>query len=881
MAGKKTASTKKSGTGKKVNRSNGRPASKDNTGFSFRNEVILLILLAVSVILFLGNFGLAGGPDSGGNWLSNRMRGLLGLMEYPFPIVLFVSACFCIIRRDTQTYIKTAVVYVMMLDVAAIVQLLRGKQFENLFEQGMTHIFAGGLFGGCIARMLYSVVGILGGIAILIIVLLVCVVYLTEVSFVGSVEKNGRKVYEHTKEDMKRRREEHYMAEQYRKERRLEEERQRQEEQKRLEERRYQQLKLWQEQGSGSVPQEESPLEHPKMGKHARREYVNANGMDVVTLEQPKSNKRVDESPNNVHEIFAKHTGENHPVEEDTWSNGAFTIHRDGAVSEVQVHGDEPPMITKRETQRKKPAAVKEKTRETQRPEAVEGTVTDDVTGQLQNGQTGENRPYVKPDISLLKKSVKQNTESDAELTQTGIKLQQTLQSFGVRVAVTNISCGPTVTRFELQPEQGVKVSKIVGLADDIKLNLAVEDIRIEAPIPGKAAVGIEVPNRTAGAVMFGDLMDSAEFKKSDSLLNFAVGKDIGGRVVVHDVAKMPHLLVAGATGAGKSVCINTLIMSILYKADPDKVKFIMIDPKVVELSIYNDIPHMYIPVVTDPKKAAGALNWAVSEMMERYNKMAAMGGVKDIKSYNQKLETLPDSEDKPPFLPQIVIIVDELADLMMVAKNDVEDAVVRLTQLARAAGIHLVIATQRPSVDVITGLIKANMPSRIALAVSSGVDSRTIIDMNGAEKLLGRGDMLFYPSGYPKPVRVQGAFISEEEIINVVEMLKVQGKGASYNAEVEERINQMQKVEVTNTDTEDSGSMYDDYFAEAGKFVIEKDKGSISMLQRMFRIGFNRAARIMDQLEEAGVVGAEEGAKPRRVLMSMEEFEQFVDEYV
>ena len=464
----------------------------------------------------------------------------------------------------------------------------------------------------------------------------------------------------------------------------------------------------------------------------------------------------------------------------------------------------------------------------------------------------------------------------EQEIRKTAAKLQQTLNSFGVHVTVTNVSCGPSVTRYELLPEQGVKVSKIVALADDIKLNLAAADIRIEAPIPGKAAVGIEVPNAENSMVALRDLFESDEFQNHPSKIAFATGKDIAGKTVVSDIAKMPHLLVAGATGSGKSVCMNTIIMSILYKAHPDEVKLIMIDPKVVELSVYNGIPHLFIPVVTDPKKAAGALNWAVAEMTDRYNKFAEYG-VRDLKGYNKKIEALEGIEDenKPKKLPQIVIIVDELADLMMVAPGEVEDAICRLAQLARACGIHLIIATQRPSVNVITGLIKANMPSRIAFSVSSGVDSRTILDMNGAEKLLGKGDMLFYPQGYTKPARVQGAFVSDEEVADVVDFLKNKNTDVSYNAEMEEQIAKVQQAVSASRGAEDVDAL----FADAGKFIIDKDKASIGMLQRVFKIGFNRAARIMDQLSEAGVVGPEEGTKPRKILMSAEQFENYLEE--
>ena len=519
-----------------------------------------------------------------------------------------------------------------------------------------------------------------------------------------------------------------------------------------------------------------------------------------------------------------------------------------------------------------------QKKAEARKREAIEREEAgNEVLKEIKQTEEKPKKPYVIPPLDLLKKETSVAGQSEQEFKDTAIKLQQTLRNFGVGVTVTNISCGPTVTRYELHPEQGVKVSRILSLADDIKLNLAAADIRIEAPIPGKAAVGIEVPNKVNSMVYLRDLLESPEFKNHKSNLAFAVGKDIGGQVVVADLAKMPHLLIAGQTGSGKSVGINTMIMSLIYRSSPDDVKLIMIDPKVVELSVYNGIPHLLIPVVTDPKKAAGALNWAVSEMMDRYNKFAS-SNVRDLKGYNAKVQTIIDSGDIPADqipkkLPQLVIIIDELADLMMVASNEVEDAICRLAQLARAAGIHLVIATQRPSVNVITGVIKANVPSRIAFSVASGVDSRTILDMNGAEKLLGNGDMLFYPSGYPKPLRVQGAFVSDGEVSNVTEFLKEQTTDAGYNTEIEKKLSQSSFGGGAGGQNE-----RDALFTDAGKFIIEKDKASIGMLQRMFKIGFNRAARIMDQLAEAGVVGEEEGTKPRKILMSMEEFEEFLE---
>ena len=540
----------------------------------------------------------------------------------------------------------------------------------------------------------------------------------------------------------------------------------------------------------------------------------------------------------------------------------------------------EEPVIKKETASEEITAKTKIKNPHSSREEQEQAV--DSVAEEIKQNESVEKAEYVFPPLDLLKKpSGVSGGNTNDEVAETARKLQDTLHSFGVNVTVTNVSCGPAVTRYELQPEQGVKVSKIVNLADDIKLNLAAEDIRIEAPIPGKAAVGIEVPNKENSAVYLRELLESDEFQNAKSNLSFAVGKDIAGKTVVTDIAKMPHLLIAGATGSGKSVCINTLIMSIIYKADPEDVKLIMIDPKVVELSVYNGIPHLFIPVVTDPKKASGALNWGVAEMTKRYE-LFAQTGVRDLKGYNAKVEALNDVDapDKPKKLPQIVIIVDELADLMMVAPGEVEDAICRLAQLARAAGIHLVLATQRPSVNVITGLIKANMPSRIAFSVTSGVDSRTILDMTGAEKLLGKGDMLFYPQGYSKPVRVQGSFVSDAEVSKVTEFLTQKNDMTAYHRQMEARMNTVAQSSPSSMGAA-GGSELDSNFVQAGKFIIEKDKASIGMLQRVFKIGFNRAARIMDQLSEAGVVGPEEGTKPRKVLMSMEEFEQYIDENV
>ena len=482
-----------------------------------------------------------------------------------------------------------------------------------------------------------------------------------------------------------------------------------------------------------------------------------------------------------------------------------------------------------------------------------------------------DEKPYQFPPIDLLSLPKNAgNAVSDSELRLTAQKLQDTLKSFNVNVKMGAVICGPTVTRYELLPEQGVRVNKITNLADDIKLSMAATSVRIEAPIPGKAAVGIEVPNPTASPVAFRELLEGDTFASSKSDLTFAVGKDIAGKLIMADVGKMPHLLIAGATGSGKSVCINTLIMSILYKADPRDVKLIMIDPKVVELSVYNGIPHLFCPVVTDPKEAAAALNWAVREMGDRYNKFKELG-VRNIAGYNEKIKKMEDAQAAGySKMSYLVVIVDEFADLMMVASKDVEDAVCRLAQLARAAGIHLVLATQRPSVNVITGVIKANIPSRIAFSVSSAIDSRTILDRGGAEKLLGKGDMLFFPTGYSEPIRVQGAFVSDKEVSDVVDFLRENNATPEYDHSVTEIVEEPE----TEPAEKKAAPENDEYFEDAGRFVIESDRAAAGQLQRRFSIGFNRAGRIIDQLHKAGVVGPAVGTKPRKVLMTMEEFE-------
>ena len=813
---------------------NKKQTKKKQDSQSFlKDEIIILSALAAGILLLISNFGIGGFV---GDAVSSVLFGLFGTIAYIIPILLFIGIAFVISNKGNSiAYIKTAAGTGFTLMVCTLFQLIMneytaGTRLFSYYKISSMHKDGGGLLGGIVVSALCPAIGVIGTYVIVIILCIICLVIITEKSFIRSVKKGSEKAYSSAKQDAKKRKEQAELRRE-----------------KRAQER-----------------------EQKAAEKERRRKDNTVSGVSFdTTLVKKSPEMREITPPEDVPDLFAE--------EISSYDGREAEVSKNTVPDDITINRAQP--IMEEEAPIPEPVPEKRKTKESKKQ--VE-TATANVEQEIKKSEEKRAKEYVFPPLSLLKHGKKSGGDSDAHLRQTAMKLQQTLQNFNVNVTVTNVSCGPSVTRYELQPEQGVKVSKIVGLADDIKLNLAAADIRIEAPIPGKAAVGIEVPNKENTAVMLRDLLETDEFQNHESKIAFAAGRDIAGKVVVADIMKMPHVLIAGATGSGKSVCINTLIMSILYKADPKDVKLIMIDPKVVELSVYNGIPHLMIPVVTDPKKAAGALNWAVAEMMKRYD-LFAQYNVRDLKGYNAKVETVEaiEEEGKPEKLPQIVIIVDELADLMMVAPGEVEESICRLAQLARAAGIHLVLATQRPSVNVITGLIKANMPSRIAFSVSSGVDSRTIIDMNGAEKLLGKGDMLFYPAGYQKPARVQGAFVSDKEVQAVVAFLVKNSESVQYNEEITNHVNSA-SVAAGGTVSGNSGADdRDAYFVDAGKFIIEKDKASIGMLQRVFKIGFNRAARIMDQLAEAGVVGEEEGTKPRKVLMSMEQFEQYIEEHV
>ena len=911
------------GASKNTRRStNTRGKKRKNVDIAVKNEVMLIVIFAVAIFTFLCVTGLIHGTAASG--IRDIMFGMFGFLAYIVPIILFFGFAFGISNRgNTVAVVKLVSSGVRVVLIGILSFMIIGQNndissesvMKDLYQSSIDKRGGGGVLFGLLAYGLYHLIGFGGTLFAVIVLAIISIVFITEKSFLSGVKKGGAYLIESAKEDAIRMREyREALREEYEDEYDFEAYEDEEEYEEDIAPKKQRVNKNRQTARRADRTPREAVEEKQRRADKKTRGVISSTAI-TLKAEKPSDSIRQD-----IHEITLLDAVDEPEVYEEDISVKPYyadlepindpTESIDEVVAEDSFWGEEPSFSEEGDFSFESRFGVSVNEEDLDRmPEPVtEDTVLEPVQTEflqadepvsfakedrteianeevkihehIQNAQEQPVKKYVFPPIRLLKKGEGKKGDSTNQLKETALRLQQTLQTFGVRVTITDISQGPSVTRYEMQPEQGVKVSKIVGLADDIKLNLAATDIRIEAPIPGKAAVGIEVPNKENSAVAFRDLIDTEIFQGFSSNLAFAVGKDIAGQTVVTDIAKMPHVLIAGATGSGKSVCINTIIMSILYKADPSDVKLIMIDPKVVELSVYNGIPHLMIPVVTDPKKASAALNWGVTEMDDRYRKFAELG-VRDLKGYNAAAsqgKLLPDGQPVQK-LPQIVIIVDELADLMMVASGEVEASICRLAQLARACGIHLVIATQRPSVDVITGLIKANMPSRIAFSVSSGVDSRTILDMNGAEKLLGKGDMLFYPQGYTKPARVQGAFVSDSEVADVVEFLKNQMLGNTYNSDIEDRIKTIQSSGGAAGTSGGGGSDTDAYFAEAGKFVIEKDKASIGMLQRVFKIGFNRAARIVDQLEEAGVVGAEEGTKPRRILMSMEQFENYLEE--
>lgn len=841
----------------------------------FRREIILWVIVAVSLLLFISNLGIGGKV---GGAVSGFFFGLFGMIAYIFPIILLVGSFFGISNKDNAfAIVKLVAAILFAVFICVFLYLVvYGKEVvtpATAFADSRQTKIGGGLVGALIGYFIVPAFGLIGSYIIDIIVLIVTLVLITGKSAMRGMKAGGEKVYASARENSEKYQEyRQYKAEEKAKRRR---------DRKvsgvstdtKIVDKASESNQISDEMGEIHI---DSYSQFPEV----KEEHVTRLTSEAMAELLPNE-KTVQAAPEKAPtDIYAANpSAANIPA----WE-AAPTVQENDAIESTIPEIDPLDIEIQAPEELFEEPPVVEKTKRRARANADEiETGIKEVEETISKSENNSVSGYVPPDINILHKgdaNAVGNTK--AQLKETAEKLEKTMQIFGVKAKVTDYCCGPTVTRYEVQPELGVKVSKIVNLADDIKFALAATDVRIEAPIPGKSAVGIEVPNAQNVTVPFRDLVESQEFKSKKSPITFALGRDIAGQVVVADLAKMPHLMIAGSTGSGKSVCINTIITSILYKAGPDEVKLIMIDPKVVELSVYNGIPHLLIPVVTDPKKAAGALNWAVQEMTDRYQKFAD-ANVREINGYNEKIETMevPEGQERPKKMERIVVIVDELADLMMVASKDVETAICRLAQLARAAGIHLIIATQRPSADVITGIIRANMPSRIAFAVSTATDSRIILDQAGADRLLGKGDMLFNPQGAPTPHRIQGAFISDNEIAAIIDDVKEKNGESASNEAIQNAVNaaqvSSQAVAISDGGADDDGR--DALFADAAKIIVDKEKASIGMLQRYLKVGFNRAARIMDQLEEAGIVGPEEGTKPRMVLVTTEELSSIIDE--
>lgn len=924
------------------------PESRERFGDSILDEVILIVIIVISAVVFISQITSKMGVV--GQVIGGLFQGLLGISGVLLPVLVIIYCIWMLMSEERKwPLVRAFGGALFLLTVASAAYLFHplnvsgdlgfAKKAMELFDSGS--LTNGGLIGGLFGGGLFGLLDALGSVIVLLAMLVISIILATGRSFFGAMGTlaDQQKVRRQVRNEKIKNK-----ADRIRQEEKMEA--------ARLEKQEAKRRRVMNKEDFNIELHEVEATEHPEVKETVFRlkkqdysvkkrepiyDFVKENEMpmeepkwdfnvvfggrlQVDELEQgtqmpPQSTERFKvveplkevakkQEPVEMTEeeaVYEKIFGEDNTAEnmaeetpEEAWdmeSQAAalaaeamraaeektdfhFADLEDAeetASPEMDMPEVEEPMAEEMPVEEVQPV-VEEMPADVPAPEPVKTETTSpeaqkDAAQQPAASAPAEpaEKPYVFPPISLLGRDPGNSSGSGIlEQQKNGRKLEMTLKSFGVEARVINVSAGPTVTRYEVSPSQGVKVSKIVNLADDIALNLAASGIRIEAPIPGKAAVGIEVPNKETKSVYLRTVLESDAFRKHPSKLAFALGEDITGNPIVTDIAKMPHLLIAGATGSGKSVCINTLITSILYKADPKEVKLLLVDPKVVELSVYNGIPHLLIPVVTDPKKASAALNWAVREMLERYNDFAACG-VRDIKGFNAMKEEKGEPEAK---MPQIVIIIDELADLMMAAPGEVEDSICRLAQMARAAGMHLIIATQRPSVDVITGVIKANIPSRLAFAVSSGIDSRTILDMVGAEKLLGKGDMLFYPSGQAKPSRIQGAFVTDKEVEQIVDFLRKSSR-PGYTQEMVDQITAVAKT--ASGPSEET----DEFFEQAVDLILEKEKASVSMLQRQFRIGYNRAARLMDELERRGLVGPEEGSKPRKVLITREQWEE------
>ncbi len=780
---------------------------KETVGREVRSLICLLVwvLLALSICL---------GPTFGvfGETVHDVSVGVFGIGAY---LLCFAGILVLLLRMwrrpEYPSYAKDLCIVLLILAIMILMHIINGTSIEETWEAWYFQAkwYTGGVVGAVLGNLLLQFFGKVGAILLLVGIMVICLVVITEKSAIQAAIKawaKTRKVTKNVEENVREKVKQHQ-----------------------------EQRRVWEQEENRTAEQEKEPEIHII----ERTSFFEETDEGEKTPSWRTSQKKEKQEPEVDRENIFAYVAQRQKMQ-------------DQQVPERESGEVDQPVVQK--------AAPVTKEEQAQVNYGIQQNLFADAK---------DTEEYVFPVIDLLEKGEVPAAGSRNELYQNAQKLENALMSFGVEARVTQVNQGPTVTRYELIPRQGVKVSRIVNLAGDIALNLAAPSIRIEAPIPGKSAVGIEVPNRHPVTVTLREIIESDVFRKFPSKLAFSLGKTIDGEVKVADIAKMPHLLIAGATGSGKSVCINSLLISILYKAHPQDVKLILIDPKVVELSVYNGIPHLLLPVVNDPKKAAAALNWAVQEMSMRYKKFADLS-VRDIKGYNEAVQEHLAQGEVLESMPQIVIVIDELADLMMVAGKEVEEAICRLAQMARAAGMHLVIATQRPSVDVITGVIKANIPSRLAFAVSSGVDSKTILDTVGAEKLLGKGDMLFCPIGAAKPVRIQGAFVSDHEVERVVEAVRQGTSGPMFQPDLTEKV-----------ENAGAGSLFaqeeekDEYLEDAIRMVVEKQKASISMLQRAYRIGFNRAARLIEAMYERGIVGPDEGSKPRKVLMTKEEYEE------
>lgn len=982
---------------------------KLNNKPSYTLDIVLAVIIVISILIFIGNMEIGG---IAGNFISNVLFGVFGLICYAFPIFLIANVVYYFINRnDDNTKLKIGLFSAFFILLSMFIELITHNNSLvgplNAYRIGFAKHIGGGFVGGSLAEAFVSLVGLIGAYALCLLLMLIISIFAFSYSPFDFFYSFFSKIREKMPEKKKLMEEKRAKEKDYKNLKEDDDSKNRDNlyDTKDSDESKYEEPESpytvsfsinkkksrinsnihpgrninIEHEINYNLTNEENPIR--RMDKIVRGTSFNTeiapvfsnspthsddmSEIDSKMLDDMIKNRNIESENENIalvnteSNVFSEQGNESY--QSNLNSNNMSLNNMD--ISEVRVENVSPKKETwqdiwKKETYEnsdsvttdvklESPINIKENSDTDILNKNIESTVlNDNIDEEVSNGniesseinEVTENsytpvdskensytsvdatdntistinqaenevspvsfenhkeeiiKEYVFPPIDILtqnKKSVLNS--SDNSLQETAEKLETILKNFGVNVKVTGYSRGPAVTRYELLPELGVKVSKIVNLSDDIKMNLAATDIRIEAPIPGKTAIGIEVPNKNKAVVGFRELIETSEFKDANSKISFALGLDLAGNIVVSDISVMPHLLIAGATGSGKSVCINTIIMSILYKARPDDVRFIMIDPKVVELSVYNGIPHLLIPVVTDPKKAAGALRWVVNEMMNRY-KLFAENKVRDIKGYNEKIvdgkitkvingENVSISVKK---MPKIVVIVDELADLMMVAAKDVEESICRIAQLARAAGIHLIIATQRPSVNVITGLIKANMPSRIAFSVTSGIDSRTILDTVGAERLLGKGDMLYHPQNKSKPIRVQGAFVTDKDVSAVTRFIKENNVPTEESKAENEEILQVVNSDVStegfteiNDNSDYNNNEKDEYFYDAARLLIEKDKGSIGMLQRNFKIGFNRAARIIDQLEEFGVVGPEVGTKPRKILVTLEEFENMMN---